>query len=138
MSANTIGRSKIMNWERLKATVVFWLAVVLLIAFILFVVLGAAAPESKTDVFLRRLAIRVKSLENRVESLESHLTAFRGDAQYGRLRRSRARERHLNRVERRLRSARFVEKYDYLTNDKYKYFPEQEEIDIYERRHGDE
>jgi len=130
-------RRKIMNWERLKANVIFWVIVGCVLAFVLFIVMGAATPETELHRSFRRLAARTSSLERRVEYLESHLVAYRADTQYGRIRRSRARERHLNRVEQRLRNARFTEYYDW-TLDKYKDAPESESIDIRERRYGDD
>lgn len=128
-------RRKEMNWQRLKANVILWGAITIVGAIILIILMGSAAPETELQRNFRRIVTRVSVLEKKVESLETHLVAYRANTQYGRVVRSRARERHLNRVERQLRNARFVEKYD-RTPDRYRDAPEQENIDIRERRYG--
>ncbi len=135
MLTKLLFRRNVMNWKRLKADVILWVAILIVTGIILIVLMGSAAPENEIQRSFRRLFTRVSVLEKKVQSLETHLVAFRANTQYGRVVRSRARERHLNRVERQLRNARFVEQYDYMP-DKYRDAPEQEAIDIRERRYG--
>ncbi len=133
-----LSRRRSMCRDKVKHDWLFWLCAVLVGVLLLLILSGSSEPETELHRNFRKLATRTSLLEKKVEFLESHLVAYRADVRYGRLRFSRARERHLNRVEQRLRSARFVEKYDYLTNDKYKHFPEQEGVDTYDRRYGND